>query len=999
MKSSDNDETENKRVEALNKFRILDTPPEESFDDIVKMASLICETPISLISLVDVDRQWFKARIGFEQSETPRDIAFCNHAIRQDQLMIVPDALLDNRFAESPLVTENSDIRFYAGMPITTRDGFKLGALCVIDSKPRKLTDKQIFVLKTLAKQVMRQLELRLNNETIEEQKVCLLHANQELQLLNENLQSSSEEIRSNLEKISSLQSKLVTNERQYRSLVEDAIDLIYELDEHGKFTFVNGVMERETEYEKDKLLSKVYWDLVHPSHRDYVIQFYEAQRKAKIENTYLEFIMLTRTGKACWIGQNVRMFFKDDGFVYKVTAISRDIDALKKTEQKLEDSEKKFRLLSENSPVGIFQTDADGKCTYVNKRWCEITGVAPEALLGTGWLNVLDTGHRYTFVSQWKESLIETGKFVKDIQITTEGGGTRWVTSRVNQITADGGLIEGYIVTTDDITELKEAHHKLVERTKLYRLLSTNSKDLITLCKADENATRIFVSPSAKDILGYDPYELTNKSSFNFILDEDLERVREITRSVILNGKPATIEFRMRRKDGTIIWMESNSNPYFDEVENMVGFQTSARDVTKRKEFEQSLREAKEKAEEATMAKSKFLSMMSHEIRTPMNAIIGFTNLLLNSEPRADQKESLEILKFSGENLLTIINDILDFSKIESDKIELESIDFDLHKLVMNIKNMLEQRMTQKGVDLIFNYHQNLPRIVKGDSVRIAQVITNLAANAIKFTEAGTVQVSVTSKGILGNMHQVHFAVKDTGIGIESHKIESIFERFAQADSDTTRKFGGTGLGLSITKSLLNLMNSEIHVESEVGKGSTFSFELLLEEGCARLPKVSSVEKHDHENFSTNGITVLLVEDNRVNQIVASKFLRGWGIRVETANNGREALEMIQQKSYDLVLMDVQMPVMDGYEAVSCIRSLNKPYFKEVPIIALTASAMHGMREKVLEVGMTDFISKPFVPGDLHAKIKKYVSRAQLKPNRFIHSPFSIDIQSYKAS
>ena len=485
------------------------------------------------------------------------------------------------------------------------------------------------------------------------------------------------------------------------------------------------------------------------------------------------------------------------------------------------------------------------------------------------------------------------------------------------------------------------------------------------------------FISPSCLDILGYSSNELIGKSPFDLIVEQDQEKIRDLNRKLLLGGTPYSAELRVKRKDGKVIWIESIATPVFGQGGVIKGIQTSARDIDKRKEFEISLKEAKEKAEDATLAKSKFLSMMSHEIRTPMNGIIGLTNLLLNQTPREDQAEQLNLLKFSGENLLTIINDILDFSKIEAGKISLESVEFNLPELMQNLRLMLTPRCLEKSIGLQLSYDECLPKIFKGDPVRLAQIITNLAGNAIKFTERGQVTITVRSTGTIDTKHLVAFEIHDTGIGIASEKLETIFERFSQADDDTTRKFGGTGLGLSISRSLVELMNGTMSVRSVLTKGSVFTFTIAMEEGVrdAAAPTAGDVKVQP-----TLEANILLVEDNMVNQVVARSFLRKWGITVDIANDGAEATSQILTKKYDLVLMDVQMPVMDGFEATQRIRAMNDPYFQQVPIIALTASVMLGMKEKLLDVGINDIVGKPFDPDELYKKIVVHLAN---RPSR----------------
>jgi PAS domain S-box-containing protein len=534
---------------------------------------------------------------------------------------------------------------------------------------------------------------------------------------------------------------------------------------------------------------------------------------------------------------------------------------------------------------------------------------------------------------------------------------------------------------------KLSRQANALVKSEKLYRLLSENTKDLI--CLYTPEVRYKFISASVERITGYSTSEFLGQEIYRFIHPEDRDRLQKGFSGIASGSHDVrSMEYRMVRKDGASIWMEAYIMATYTETGIFDGFQMSSRDITQRKKTEEALMEAKEKAETAAKTKGEFLSMISHEIRTPMNAIIGLTNLLLEEKRNNGQSENLKLLKFSGENLLTIINDILDFSKIEANKIEINAIDFDLKEIVQRMIKMMEYHAFGKNVKVSAQYDNDLPQYFKGDPVRITQIITNLMGNAVKFTLEGEVILTIKKVKNTGSAVTLYCSVSDTGIGIHPENIESIFDSFSQAGDSSARKFGGTGLGLTITRKLLRLMDSDIAVESILGKGSKFYFTLTLEQGEKPLEE-ETANSGLVTMLKNRNIRVLLVEDNRVNQIVAINFLQSWGIHTVVASNGKEALELILEKRYDLVLMDLQMPVMNGYDATRAIRALDDLYFKNIPIIALTASAMIEMRDKVMMTGMTDYMSKPFHPGDLQRIIAKYILNGE-----FEATPVSISNQ-----
>jgi signal transduction histidine kinase len=381
----------------------------------------------------------------------------------------------------------------------------------------------------------------------------------------------------------------------------------------------------------------------------------------------------------------------------------------------------------------------------------------------------------------------------------------------------------------------------------------------------------------------------------------------------------------------------------------------------------------ARQKAEDAAQTKQLFMSTMSHEIRTPLNEVIGITNLLLQSNPREDQMDYINTLKFSGNHLLTLVNDVLDYNKMDSGKIIFEETQFNLSEFLEEIMRSYSFRSKAKRLDFDIKKGNNLPTEVIGDPIRLNQILSNLLSNALKFTSKGSITLTVNELQRTGKQSKIEFIVYDTGIGIPKDKQSEIFESFTQASPDTTRHFGGTGLGLAICKKLVEQMGGSITIESELGKGSTFSFAMSfgISEKVAGTVQTASLPD---SYAGLEGKKILVAEDNKINFFVANKFLVGWGVKVTHAENGQLALDCLEKDDFDLVLMDLHMPVMDGIEATRIIRKSEKKRIREIPVIALTAAIMSENNDKIEDLNISDYVLKPFRPHDLFERILKFV-------------------------
>ena len=614
-----------------------------------------------------------------------------------------------------------------------------------------------------------------------------------------------------------------------------------------------------------------------------------------------------------------------------------------------------------------VSMTDLQGNILYANGKFAEISGYTLAELLGSNHRIVNSGQHPAAFFQTMWSTIAQGQVWHGEICNRSKTGTLYWVDATIVPLMGSDDLPEQYIAIRTDITVRKTIEARLAEQLRFVEVLLEATPTAIYL--KDRQGRYLRFNKAFEALMGIERAQWIGKTVFDLIAGDTAVMMDGKDHDLYAQGEVQTYEAAFHnRQTGELREGLYWKAPLTDSQGAITGLVGTILDITQRKRIEQELRDAKRNAEAANQAKSEFLANMSHEIRTPMNGVIGMTDLALGLEQDPTQREYLRIVKSSAQSLMVILNDVLDFSKIEAGKLNIEATRFSPLETIEETLKTLRSRAEQKGLVLESTLPPDLPPAVLGDPVRLRQVLTNLCDNAIKFTSRGGIYVAVhcvpTDSG-----HTLQFAVRDTGIGIPADKQDGVFEAFSQADSSTTRQFGGTGLGLTICARLVHLMGGRIWLDSAEGQGSTFHFSLQVQRALS-IPAATALQAQRTAQ-EDRSLQILLVEDHPINQMLATTLLQKWGHTVVLAQNGQEAVDLFGTRSWDLVLMDMQMPVMGGLEATRLIRAV-EPAGRHTAIVAMTANAMESDRQACMEAGMDDHLAKPFHADSLRGKLER---------------------------
>ncbi|CAM2070360.1 PAS domain S-box protein [Sulfidibacter corallicola] len=750
----------------------------------------------------------------------------------------------------------------------------------------------------------------------------------------------------------------------QLASLVRSSHEAIFGVTLDGMLNYWNASAEKLFEAAQDEVLGSNFLKLFPRERRPELSAMLAHLSDAR--GNPIETVIEQKCGKRVTIQVTLSPIRDAGGHIAGASGICTDLSLQKDMEAQIRASENRFRLTFSHAPVGIFFCNPKGRLLWSNKAMTTISGYSEAELINMKFIDLTHPEDNRQGAEHYRMALNGAlDSYSLKERYRRKDGRTVWVNFRATYVKDSSGVPQHIIAVVEDIDDRVKSE----EQIRYWERIFKHSGWGVILCKGDSPYVAS-CNPAYAKMLGYTMEELHGKHLMDIyspharsILRDKLKQIRHEDQIVF--------EAEYIRKNHSVFPVLIDVSAIRDEAGKLLYRVANVQDISARREEDQKLKKARETAEKANRAKSVFLANMSHEIRTPLNAIIGFSQILLKHAEKYHLPQTsiqhLEQIKLSGEHLTELINNILDLSKIEAGKMALHHQDLNLRQLVRNIYNIHKPAADEKGLDFAYDYAENLPEVIHADRTKLNQILMNLTANAIKFTDSGTVRLSVARRE-----HRLLIQIADQGIGIAKERHLAIFGAFEQADNAPTRKFEGTGLGLAITQKIVALLEGRIWVESELGEGATFFVLLPLVPPANRgaATQTPPVEAH----FAVNN-AVLLVEDNLINQQVTRSLLEELGLRIQVANNGREALERVARSRPDFILMDLHMPVMDGIEATRRLR--DNPEYADIPIVALSADAFTEQKEGTVKKGFDHYLTKPIDMGQLLPILAKYLKLA----------------------